>query len=440
MALKKPPQTPLARSRELLGLASGVASREFGTRLKGFFGDDGAKVRNQIENAQALVQTLGRMKGAAMKFGQLLSVELSDLLPPEVASILANLQDRGEAMDFSVVQDVLREDLGAERLAKLHALTPTPIASASIGQVHAARLGSATGAPLAVKVQFPGIRDTIDSDLSLLEKAAKGFLAVSSREADLTPVFDELRSVLKQEADYVLEAQFLNEYRTAALAYDSERYAIPEVYLELSTSRVLTMSLEPGLRLTDFLARKPSLELREHYARAILDLYFSEFFKWGLVQTDPNFANFLFRPTDKKLVLLDFGATRRYPPAFRERYSQLLVAAQDKRRDDVLDIAYELEIIDRRESQETLDLFLALLQKSLEPFRPELQPFDFSASEYRTEVRNVSVTFAKALRFTPPPRAILFLHRKLGGVFHLIRNLDVRMDLLPYWNQVRHSS
>lgn len=450
--MQKPPKTRFERSKKLLGLAGSLAAQELGYRFSRAK-EKATRLKTQVDQAKIVAQSLGQLKGAAMKLGQLLSIEGADLLPPEVLEVLSQLQDQSQTMDFNVVQEILRSELPKEQFARLKNISPTPLASASIGQVHAATLLSDTGEEdIVLKVQFPGIAESVDSDLSLLKTITKGLLTFSQKETNLDPLFEELGIVLKSEANYRNELALLEEYRAHLMSsrngnshgalLNTSSYVIPKTYPELTTERVLTLSHEQGLKFKAWLNQKPSADERRHFGALILDLYFHEFYGWGLVQTDPNYANYLFRPQSDipaQLVLLDFGATKKYDPAFRKEYIKLLIHTRNKQKDLALEQAIAMGLFDARESKEVRDLFFRFLEESLSPFEPRVQPFDFNDLEFAKRIREFGLNLTRQTKYTPPPRTLLFLHRKLGGIFHLLKALNVKMDLTHYWDAVEEN-
>jgi aarF domain-containing kinase len=437
MSKHAPPRSVWSRSSRLVALAAGLAKDEVKSRLSRALergealAQQAEQLRVQMDQARAIVESLGQLKGAAMKAGQLLSMELRDVLPPEVITILSQLQASGATVAFEEIESILREELGVERLSQLD-VDRTPLASASIGQVHRATWRSPDGQTHAIvlKVQFRGIADSIDSDLALLERIARLFLTVQLKQFDVTAVFAELKDVLIRETDYAHEADALERYRERAHGVPGLR--VPSVFRALCTSRVLALSYEDGLTLDAFLATQPSIEEREQFAHRILDLYFREFFDWGLVQTDANFANFLFRPKTGELVLLDFGATREYPEHFRIRYRALLTASIAGDREKALEAAYALTLIDPKEPPSSRDALHALLDAVLVVFTPRAQPVDFQDKAFVDEAGTRLKAYYRSLTCSPPPAQLLFLHRKLGGVYSMGRALRARLDLLPY--------
>lgn len=426
--------TSWGRSKELLSLAAGMAGHELKRTVQARLTSSLEKVASsevaaRVAQAQLLAESLGRLKGAFMKAGQLLSIDASDVLPPEAQAILAQLQGQAEPVDFSVIRGVLEEDLGAEGLAALVDLREKASAAASIGQVHRA---TAHGIPVAVKVQYPGIAESIDSDLALVEKLAQGWLTVGRRHIDLHGTFEELRTILHLEADYERERGYLERF--GELLADDPRFVVPHSMPRLSSRRVLTMTWEEGVPLGAWLAGSPARSARDALAVALLDLFCRELFSWGLVQTDPNFGNFLVRPETEEIVLLDFGATLAYDDAFRTSYRQMLRAMASKDPRTLIEVGLANGLLDSRESEESRAIFAEMMQLAVEPFVGG--PFAFGDADYAARTREVGTRFVQSLRFSAPPRHLIFLHRKLGGLFQLFKRLDVSLDLRATWERM----
>jgi predicted unusual protein kinase regulating ubiquinone biosynthesis (AarF/ABC1/UbiB family) len=430
-------------------LSEGVASLFNDKKTSDAEGSLNQDLARRLAQARILVEGLSKLKGAAMKLGQTVSVELRDLLPPEVVEALSQLQDQGTPLSSAEVRRILVNEWGprsgatvAQGQARLNGLESwgeAPLASASIGQVHAARIA---GSDVVLKVQFPGIGDTIESDIRGLGLLLRGFFSVTGRAVDVEPLLEELGSVFRQETDYLSEAAFLKEYADGIAAFSG--YRVPSVFSEWSTSRVLVMSRERGLRPLDWLRlRQPPASVRNAVGQRFLDLYEIEFFRMGLVQTDPNFANFLIDDSHDRenpvITLLDFGAMKRFDPIFRSQYRELLRAARSDEKDLILERAFEMGILRRDECLEAQEALVKLLRASLSPFDPRNQPFAFTDAEYARQMRELGFALAKACRTSPPPRAILFLHRKLGGIFNLLKAMEVTLDLTSYWNRIVQS-
>lgn len=431
----KMPTSFLSRSVKLAGMAGKIAMKEAGSRLlEGFKKLDEMSpetVKLRIEQAKILTENLSQLKGAAQKAGQLLSINAGDFLPPEALQILSQLQGDGASMPFEDVQKILLAELGEEKLARFKNLSAKPIASASIGQVHKANLENEE---VAIKIQYPAIATSIDSDLALLRRLLESILPLTGKRMDLKGVFAELAEVLHQESDYLAERSHLEEFRRLLLPY--AEYVVPKTYPDLSTARVLTMSWEEGLPLSKWLALRPSMQDREKVGDLILDLYCKEFFEWGFVQTDPNFANYLITPSPLRLVCLDFGASLRYSPEFKSAYIKLLRLIDMGPKKDLLEHAIQFGFVSGRENEKTLDLFVTMLEVSMEPFLESSQPFRFANKNYLEKSRLAIQNFSYSLKYSLPPKQLLFLHRKLGGIFQLMKQMEIEKDLRPVWRRM----
>jgi aarF domain-containing kinase len=431
---KSVPTSVLGRVGKLFATGVSLVGQEVAARVGEAINNlaDEDKLKTRLNQASQLVESLSQLKGAAMKAGQILSLEFSDLLPPEITSILRKLHDESAAMDFPTVQKILRKELGPERFAKLEKISEEPVASASIGQVHTAMLD---GRMVAIKIQFPGVDKSIGVDLGLVKQAMQSVLWFQKRSISLDALFAEFDRVLKQEVDYRKEAKFLEKF--AEFTREETKYCVPEVNMQYSTKRVLTLSFEEGIRLKDWLQSSISELDRSQFADLVLELLFREFFEWGLVQTDPNYGNFLFRPDRFQLVLLDFGATNSYSLKIRKDVRRLLEYSLNHDETRLLDLAYSMKILDEREPAAVRDEFVAMMQLIVRIFRPEAQPFMFSDSGYLKEIREATLNFANHVKYTAPAQQLIFLNRKLGGMFHLLKDLRASADLSVFWERVR---
>ena len=420
-----------SRSVELAKLAARVGLKELRS------GD----LKSRVEQAVLIANSLSRLKGAAMKAGQLLSLDLGNYFPPEAIEVMSRLQNAAVAQPFSQIESLLLQELGPVKRKWIEDLFSDPIGIASIGQVHRARFQERD---IVLKVQYAGVSDSIDSDLKILKTIALSFCQITGRKVSLDRLFDEFRELLRQEVDYVREAQFQKEYGTLVKEIESPsgfQFHVPEVIADISTERVLATTYEKGLTLRAWLATKPDLHKRESLARSILDLYFHEFFAWGLVQTDPNWANYLVDEAGAgpRLVLLDFGATRRYSHEFIREYIQLLHLAAAGDSKDLKKHAIHFDLIDARESDSAFEALEQMLKTAILPFfaaQSGRSQFHFSDMQHFMNSQNAAKALADELMFSPPPYQLIFLHRKLGGVYSILKALEVQLDISAYWQKM----
>lgn len=411
-----------------LGRATGDMALGLGWGgLRGLTSSDEGQGRIELSPAHArrITERLGRMRGAVMKMGQLMSMDGTDVLGPEVAEIMGTLRHEADSMPLSQLDSVLRRELGKGWLKRFREFDFTPIAAASIGQVH--RAVAADGRDLALKIQFPGVRESIDSDLDNL-----GFVLRHSglmpRGLQLESLLDEARRQLHREADYEAEGDALEAYNHAL--GDDPQIILPGVHRDLSTPRVLAMDYVHGVPVDQLADRgDAAAEQRDHAAALLSRLALRELFEFRLVQTDPNFSNFLYDTERGRLVLLDFGATHAIRPELVEVYRRMGRAAQEGNRTTLEACSRELGYLDRDASAEQVAALLELLEMTSEPMRHQ-GPYDFGASDLFERVyhRGRTLFFSDRLAGSPVSET-LFLHRKFTGTFMLCRRLQARVDL-----------
>ena len=427
---KKIPSSPFHRVRKLIGLSSSVIVQEVKTRISEKFNHT-PSLQGRLNQAEDIVRTLGELKGAAMKAGQLLSMEFSEFLPPEVITVLRQLHDQSATYTGESMSAIVVKELGKERFAQLQDFSEVPIAAASIGQVHTATLANKQ---VVIKIQYPGIATSIDNDMSVIKKMIDLVLKINGKTINLTPFYQELHQGLKDEADYLLEAASLSKYYEL---FNGEDFTVPEVIKSFSTVRVLSMSRVSGTRLTDWIAaNKEKPEARQWLGNKVLRLLIDEFFVNGIVQTDPNFGNFLIDETTKKMVLLDAGAVRLFPREFRRNIRELANIATDFETTPVVEKMIELEMVNPNESPEVKTLLAELVIDVMALFAKENQPVNFGDIDFINDLRKRAFDVVRQVRYSEPARQVIFLNRKLGGMFHLLKEMQVVMDIYPFWEEV----
>jgi aarF domain-containing kinase len=427
---KKIPSSPFHRVRKLIGLSSSVIAQEVKSRIAEKLNHT-PSLQGRINQAEDIVRTLGELKGAAMKAGQLLSMEFSEFLPPEVITVLRQLHDQSATYTGESMSAIVLKELGNDRFDQLKDFSETPIAAASIGQVHTATLD---GAPIVIKIQYPGIAKSIDNDMAVIQKMINLVLKVNGKTINLTPFYEELHQGLKDEADYLLEASALARYHEL---FHGEDFTVPKVINMFSTVRILSMSREVGTRLSDWIAaNKENPAARAWLGNKVLRLLIDEFFLHGIVQTDPNFGNFLIDEEQKKMVLLDCGAVRLFNKEFRRNIRALAVIATDFETTPVVEKMIDLGMINPNESPEVKTLLAELVIDVMALFAKENQPVNFGDIDFINDLRKRAFDVIRLVRYSGPARQVIFLNRKLGGMFHLLKEMQIEMDIYPYWEQV----
>jgi predicted unusual protein kinase regulating ubiquinone biosynthesis (AarF/ABC1/UbiB family) len=334
------------------------------------------------------------------------------------------------------MEKVIREELGEVRYKQLN-IKRTSIGSASLGQAYQATILS-DQASICLKVQYPGIDKAIDTDITFLKLILK---TLNLGGIDFNPIFAEAKSMLMQELDYLQEAESTETF--GLLLKNDNRYIVPKVIRDFSTKRIIATEFIEAEDLTTELIAELSASEKNDLARAALELFFREFFEWGIMQTDPHFGNYKVKKTKNQpnqLVLLDFGATRRFPPQFLKSYYRMFLGAYHQNVDEFTAGAIEIGLTKQDSPPEDQKMLFHLSQLILEPFRGN-DVYHWSSSDLAQRVSLIARKYVFQRHFVLPPRELLFLDRKLGGVFFMLCKLDahfVGSEILgPFLNRVK---
>lgn len=373
-------------------------------------------------NAVRFAQSLSQMRGAALKMGQMLSMDTGVVLGPEVTAILASLREDAAPMPPKQLQTTVNAEWGAGWYGRFRRFDLRPFAAASIGQVHRATLPD--GRDLAIKVQYPGVRASIDSDIANMASILR-LPGLLPHTMNISPLLIEAKQQLHAEADYHAEAAHL--IRFGEMLADDARFVVPAFFSDLSTPQVLAMQYIDSQPL-DSLNDAPQ-ELRDQMASRLIDLTLRELFDFGMMQTDPNLANYRFIPKTGQIVLLDFGAVQRIAPETTADFRALLNAALDGATGDICSAMLKIGYFTASTPQR--DLIQAMFCAAMEPLRMT-SPFDFAASDLLERLRDMGLVIGQGRDLAHvPPAATLFLHRKIGGMYLMATKLRARVALGP---------
>lgn len=421
------PASRLGRIWQFGGLATSMALGAVGETFRRATGGstDGSVMLSEA-NMTRLVAKLSKMRGAALKLGQMMSFQDSKMLPPAINAVLQRVQDSADYMPPSQRDKVMASSLGPDWKKLFSSFDDVPIAAASIGQVHKATLAS-NGRKVAVKVQYPGVRSSITSDLnniSLLLTAGR----LLPKGLYLDKTIANAQTELAWECDYIREAECGERF--AGLVKDEQSiFTVPKVFKEASGKEVLTAEYMSGVGVTKI--KDLSQSERDWIGSNILRLCLRELMEWRFMQTDPNWTNFLYNRQQKKLELLDFGASREYPEKFVKPYVELLIAASKKDRAVCRDKSIELGYLTGVESQAMLNAHVDSVLTLAEPFMEDAEleedgTYDFRDQTITDRVRaNIGLMVRE--RLAPPPEETYSLHRKLSGAFLLCARLGSRI-------------
>ncbi|MBK6921948.1 MAG: AarF/ABC1/UbiB kinase family protein [Deltaproteobacteria bacterium] len=416
---------PVTKGRRLLRLASMTAQVAGGyakSRIKAVFQSDADAERDRAQtharSGELIAKTLGELKGAVMKVGQMASIA-KDILPRELAEALATLQREAPPMPFDVIEEQIERELGQSPHALFQRFDRTPFAAASIGQVH--RATTDDGREVVVKVQYPGVDEAVDSDLAHLRLAlrASGLLKIERKALDA--LFDEIRRGLHEELDYCNEADnvrfFREHYR------DNPDVVVPEVIGERSSQRVLTLGFEPGDHV-DQTDEYPQ-ELRDRLGALLFRTVCEQIFSLQTIHADPNPANFAFR-SDGRLVFYDFGCVKRLQPEIVAAYKATVLAGLGEDYDGVE--AGLLRLGARNPAMPAVPASYYKMWRDIfaRPFVGD-DPFDYAAANmHRDALEHVPGFLAKWVSSFQPPAELVFLDRVVVGHYGTMRRLGAR--------------
>ncbi|MEE4660898.1 MAG: AarF/ABC1/UbiB kinase family protein [Halieaceae bacterium] len=391
--------------------------------------------------ARRFVAELGRLKGTYVKIGQMFAMLGEHFLPPVLTEALHDLGGSTEPLPWTSIAPVLEEELGPRRDELV--IEREAFAAASLAQVHRATV-AATGENIVLKVQYPGLAEVIDSDFDAVVRMLKLARWLPAGR-DLDDWLRSMRTHLHHEIDYQREAQFAGAMamHIDSLAEDSAAYHVPKVYSAFSSERVLALEYIRGQSVNDPAIARLSLKRRNALAQAMLELFFIELYAWGVLQTDPNFGNYLIQTaagSDQrdKLVLLDFGSMLECNDEFLRHLRRVIAAGLEEDVETLADGLVGLGCLQPDADTEARALFAGFCLQLLEPLRePSRLPREHlnRRGEYRwgdsrlmQRAGKLAAANSTSRHFTTPSRDFALIARKLTGVFTFISVLDAQFN------------
>ena len=392
------------------------------------------------EQANYLVAEIGKLKGSIVKIGQMIALYGEHFLPEEITQALNTLNNQTVALAWPAIKQHLEQQLGD----KLHELTidHEPLGTASLAQVHRATRKS-DGLELVLKIQYPGVADAIDSDMSLFKNMLKLTRMVpQTREFDQW--FEEVRDMMHREVNYDIEAATTRRF--AERLKDDPRYIVPEIVDEFCTDQILCMTFERGVPINSPVMLSLPQTRRNLLGEASLEIAVREIFERGEMQTDPNFGNYLVRLGDgeqqpDQIVLLDFGAIRQFDQHLLKVARNLIHAGYQHDPQSMVNAMTGYEFFDSIPQSIKPDMakvFLLATEAFSCPANNKELPagvmdeqyrYDWKKSQLHSRVMQQASKSMASRYFSVPPKEFMFISRKFIGAYTFMTVIDAKTNV-----------
>ncbi len=392
------------------------------------------------EQADYLVAEIGKLKGSIVKIGQMMALYGEHFLPEEVTQALNTLNNQTVALAWPAIKTQLQQQLGS----KVDDLTidHEPLGTASLAQVHRATRKS-DGMELVLKIQYPGVAEAIDSDMSLFKNMLK-LTRIVPQTREFDQWFDEVREMMHREVNYQIEADTTRRF--AARLKDDPRYIVPTIINEYCSDRVLCMTFERGVPINSPVMLSLPQERRNQLGEASLEIAVREIFEWGEMQTDPNFGNYLVRlgnGTDvhDKIILLDFGAIRQFDQHLLSVARNLIQAGYHHDSDMMVKAMTGYEFFDSIPQSIKPDMakvFLLATEAFSSPLNNQELPagimdehnrYDWKKSQLHSRVMQQASRSMASRYFSVPPKEFMFISRKFIGAYTFMTVIDAKNNV-----------
>ena len=427
--MAKTASTPGRRFMKLASMTASIATKTVSNSIKNFNADEEQKNASRSQLFQdiglQIADTLGEMKGAVMKVGQIAS-QYKDVFPPEVARAIAKLQRQAPAMPFAEIKAQVEKELGKPLHQIFKSFDEQPFAAASIGQVHKALLPN--GQQVVVKVQYPGVDEACESDLKQVRLALRlmGVLKVDRKLQD--QLFNEIQESLDNELNYQIEAQNLDVARTFHAALD-DKIIIPKVYPEYSARHILTLSLEKGESIET--ASTWPLETRNELGRRLFRAIGQEIFYLKRFHCDPHPGNFAFRE-DGSVIVYDYGGVKLLSNDIVQHFKALIQAS---RQQNIADI--EQHLIALHALTEAGKFPETLYKEWLEVLlRPLITQYDFVENSAHHDGMALLKPSLKYWDLFKPSPDTLMVNRTISGHYWNMIHLKMNDDLTDLFDEI----
>lgn len=424
---KSIPTSKVARASKIVG-----ASVKVGGNYLKHYGKKAINMKTTQEdldeaNAETIYDALSNLKGSALKAAQMMSMD-TQTLPKAFQDKFAMAQYNAPPLSAPLIVNTFKKQFGQSPTQVYDEFDPKASYAASIGQVHKAKLKNKA---LAVKIQYPGVADSVKSDLRMIKPLALRFLKL--KEKDVKEYFEEVESKLLEETDYELEVK--NGMEITKASSDLKGLVFPKYYPELSSKKIITMDWIEGLPLKEFAAENTDKALANQLGQAIWDFYNHQIFNLQVVHADPHPGNFLVTEKDK-VAVLDFGCVKEIPADFFRSFIKLLDIDLEKEQETLASILIDLDMLLEEDTEENkkylLETFSHLLGILSLPYKSP--SFDFGDDDYFQKLYQLGeevskdVNKNKDLKSARGSRHFLYLNRTFFGLFSILNMLKATVN------------
>lgn len=423
--IDKIPVSKISRATKLVSTGAKV-----GVNYLKYYGDKltkselEAKERLNKNNADDIYDSLKQLKGSALKVAQMLSMEKS-ILPQAYVEKFSLAQFSVPPLSAPLVKKTFKKYFGQLPSQIFDTFNLNSVNAASIGQVH---LAEKNGKKLAVKIQYPGVAESISSDLALVKPIAIKMFNIKGKDSD--KYFKEVENKLVEETNYILEVQQSKEIVNACKHIPNLKF--PEYYEDLSSERIITMDWMQGEHLSEFTAHNTNLELANQLGQALWDFYMYQMHVLKKVHADPHPGNFLVSKKGE-LIALDFGCMKTVPEDFYTPYFELAKKESLQNKDIFTKKMFELEILREDDSPEELEFFSAMFHELLSLFTQpfHVDTFDFSDPKFFNAISEMGQRYSKntelrKMNGNRGSKHFIYINRTFFGLYNLMFDLKAK--------------
>ena len=421
------PSTKVERSAKFVKTGFQIGGNYIKHYSKKLFNPELNRDELNEDNASDIYNSLSQLKGSALKIAQMLSMD-KNVLPKAYVNKFSQSQYNAPPLSGPLITRTFTKSFGKPPEKLFDTFNPVSTNAASIGQVHQATLN---GKKLAVKVQYPGVADSISSDLKLVKPFAFRLLGMSEKELNI--YIKEVEERLLEETDYKLEVRRSIEFSKACSKLKNTVF--PTYYPELSSDKIITMDWMDGLHLKEFLETNPSQKLRNKIGQALWDFYNFQQHELKAVHADPHPGNFLITP-DEKLAVIDFGCIKEIPEDFYRPFFDLVWHGLMNNKSATIDAFRKLEMIQSNDDARQIEFYYKSYKEMITLFALPYssKTFDFSKPQFFEDLYGWGEKITRMPEFKQPRgvKHFIYVNRTNFGLYTILNELKATVNTQTY--------